>query len=168
MSTVATRHLTRSALWIAPGFSGSAVTVLYEEWKSLQKPGTPETRSDFRVADTLNQIADYLRLEPDWDLEEALPIDRGAAGLAAQIVGLVEHAAWQQGIPWRPPDVGPDPEGGIDLVWGGSGRRALLMARPHQSNTLDCVTTEAGGLPFRQTVSIPDAVRYALWALSSV
>ena len=32
----------------APGFSGSAVTVLYEEWKSLKKPGTPETRSDFQ------------------------------------------------------------------------------------------------------------------------
>jgi hypothetical protein len=106
-------------------------------------------------------------LEADWDLEGAPPIDRTALETAAQIVQLVESSAWRQGLNWQPPVVGPDPDGGIDLVWEGVSRRALLTARPQQDLTVECVTREGDAPPIRQTVSIADAVNQALWALDS-
>jgi hypothetical protein len=120
-----------------------------------------------RAAEALEEIETYLTLDSDWDLEGARPIDREAAALAAQIVRLVEESAGKQGVSWQTPVVGPDPDGGIDLVWRSDDRQALIMARPDHSQSVECVTKEAGGPPLRQTVSVADAIRFALWALGS-
>jgi hypothetical protein len=118
-----------------------------------------------RAAEALKAIQEYTTYEPDWDLEGAEAIDPEAAALAASLVERVDLKAREQAIAWQEPVVGPDPEGGIDLVWEAAGRRALLMTRPGFPDRFDCVINEAGGRPRRQTATLDEAVGHALWAL---
>jgi hypothetical protein len=120
---------------------------------------------EIRVLDALKEISEFATLESNWDLEDALAIDPGAAALAAKLVLLVDLAARRRGYRWQEPVVGPDPDGGIDLVWNGGSRRIILMTRPGQPDTVECIIKSTDTKPVRTTLSISDAVARVLWAL---
>lgn len=122
----------------------------------------PVAQAPSRASAALQAIQHCSALEPDWDLEGADPMDPAAAALAARLVEQVDLKARECAIAWHDPVVGPDPEGGIDLVWEADGRRALLMTRPSLSDRVDCVISETGGRPLRQAASFDEAVARAL------
>ena len=122
-------------------------------------------KEEIRVLDVLKEISEFATLESNWDLEDALAIDPGAAALAAKLVLLVDLAARRCGCRWQEPVVGPDPDGGIDLVWKGGSRRIILMTRPGQPDTVECIIKSADTKPVQTTLSIRDAVARVLWAL---
>ena len=118
-----------------------------------------------RAAEALRASQEYTTCEADWDLEGADPIDPEAAALAASLVERVDLQARERAVAWQVPLVGPDPEGGIDVVWEAGGRRELLMTRPGFPDRFDCVINEAGRRPYRNAVTLDEAVEHALWAL---
>jgi hypothetical protein len=118
-----------------------------------------------RAAEAQRAIQEYTDYEADWDLEGADPIDPEAAALAASLVERVDLQACERAIAWQVPVVGPDPEGGIDLVWEAGGRRALLMTRPGFPDEFVCVINEAGRRAHRRAATLDEAVEHALWAL---
>jgi hypothetical protein len=118
-----------------------------------------------RVLDALKEISELATLESNWDLEDALAIDPGAAALAAKLVLLVDLSTRGRGYQWQEPVVGPDPDGGIDLTWKGESRRIILMTRPGQPDTVECVIKSTDTKPVRTTLTISDAVARVLWAL---
>jgi hypothetical protein len=118
-----------------------------------------------RLAEVLNDLFDLQELGPDWNLEGARPVDQQAIQLAAHLVRSTEESASQQAISWQPPEIGAVPDGSVALTWGGGGRQALIICRPGDTDTVECVTREDNAGPMRQMVSFLEAIRLSLWAL---
>jgi hypothetical protein len=119
-----------------------------------------------QLLEALNEIEKVQELEEDWDLDGARRIDPEAIRLASRLVRSVEELAWQEGVRWQMPEIGPVPDGSVALTWEGSGRQTLMVFRPGEATAVECVTREEGNPPVRQFVSEAEAGRLALWALS--
>ena len=90
-------------------------------WQKRQKEALDEDP-------VIKALADLLGLEPDWNGEDAKPIDQGAVKLAQQVYSL----AFVNDVPIlrSKPDVWPSPTGGVDLYWNRNGRELLLSFEP--------------------------------------
>lgn len=127
----------------------------------------PVARYDASLAQVLEEIAAALALPDDWDGEGALPISSEATQLAAWLVQMVAHSARHHGLTWRPPVVGPNPDGGINIEWEGTTRQLFVLIRPDQQPLVECVVEETGSMPQRQMVSAWEAIDLALSTLPS-
>jgi hypothetical protein len=125
----------------------------------------PTSRYDASVAEVLNEIRTFQGLEADWDSEEAFPMSSEAIRLACLIVQMVAREARNQRVSWQPPGVGPNPDGGIDLEWEGGSRRVLMIIRPVEPPSVECIVEEVGSQPRREMLSAWDAFDRALWAI---
>jgi hypothetical protein len=119
-----------------------------------------------RSSEPLKEIIEYATYEADWDLEGALPIAPEAIELASLLVQQVDRQAMSEDVPWQSPTVSPDPDGGIDLIWGNVDQRVIILTRPGQTDTVECIIKKEGTKPQRENLPIEEAVRRALWAIS--
>jgi hypothetical protein len=126
----------------------------------------PVSRYDTSLADVLNEIEEYAKLGPNWDSEGALPISAESTRLAAWLVQLVAHTARHRSISWRPPVVGPNADGGINLEWSREGRQVLMLIRPGQL-LVEGIIEQSGCRPTRKMFTVWDAIDEALSAISS-
>jgi hypothetical protein len=127
----------------------------------------PVTQYDASVAEVLEEIREYQKLDADWDSEGACPVSLEAGRLAAWLVQMVALSARLQGAPWEPPVVGPNADGGINLEWDGKSRHVLVMIRPGDQPHVECILDEGVSPPRRQIVSPWVAIDLALWAIST-
>jgi hypothetical protein len=129
----------------------------------------PEATSEAPVipglAELLDEIARLHELDEDWDLDGSRRIDSEALLLANRVARLVAETAVQETRSWQPPEVGPVPDGSVALTWEGDHRETLMLFRPGQSATVECVTREKSAPPVRHEAPERQAVRLALWAL---
>lgn len=126
---------------------------------------TGDGRSNGSLSEALNEVARLQELDENWDLDGARPIDPQAMQLASHVVRSVEEMAALEGVNWEQPEIGPVPDGSVAVTWEGSRRDALMVFRPEQTASVECVTQEEGTGPIRQVVSEAEAVRLALWTL---
>ena len=126
---------------------------------------TGDVPSNGELSEALEEIAQLQELDEDWDLDGARPIDPQAMQLASQVARSVAELAEQEGVNWQPPEIGPVPDGSVAITWEGGQRDVLMVFRPGQTASVECVTQEEGAGPVRQVVSEAEAVRLALWAL---
>jgi hypothetical protein len=148
------------------GVSKAAVTLVKQQQDRLLEPRSPDVDSTERLTESLNDICRLVELEDDWDLDGARRIDMDAVRLASQMVLAVELAIGREGVQWQPPEIGPAPDGSIAMRWDGGVRQTLMVFRPGQTSSVECVTREQGRRPIREVVPVVDAVALALWALS--
>jgi len=70
------------------------------------------------------------------------------------------------GYPWKAPDITPNADGGIDLLWESASRRLLVMLNPSRSE-VKCVVRLSGSAP-RLYETTNDAIPgYVAWVLAS-
>jgi hypothetical protein len=126
----------------------------------------PVSQYDTSVAEVLQEIDEYRKLESDWDSEGALPISEEAARVAAWLVQMVALSARHQGVTWQAPVAGPSADGGINLEWESPDRQLLVIIQPEHLPIVECVIEEGRKSPHRVHVSGWAAIDYALWAIS--
>jgi hypothetical protein len=131
----------------------------------LEEVPAGDAGSTARLSEALREIAQLQELDEDWDLDGARPIDPQAMQLASGVVRAVEELAAQEGVNWQQPEIGPVPDGSVAVTWEGNDRDTLMVFRPGQAISVECVTQEEGAGPIRRVVPEAEAVRLALWAL---
>ncbi len=84
-----------------------------------------------RSRELLRQVGRILELAPDWDGEEADPVDLGAADRATKFIGQIE------GIDWLP-HVAPTTDGGVRLEWENGEYYMFIDFEPDDHTTVVC------------------------------
>src|SRR6266849_4187812 len=96
----------------------------------IAAPPTGDGRSNGRLSEVLEEIAQLQELDEDWDLDGACPIDPQALRLASRVLRSVAAIAAQEGVNWQPPEIGPVPDGSVAITWEGRQRDTLMLFRP--------------------------------------
>lgn len=125
--------------------------------------GRPSAAPDVATVATLREIEELRGLTPGWDGEGAAVPSDEVISAARNAVELVFRFGSER---WRPPNVSPTSEGGVQLSWEVESRWAMLAFQPNQSS-VECSWQEDEQPPRYQVESGGDAVERALWALGS-
>jgi hypothetical protein len=131
----------------------------------IEEAPTGGRRSTRSLYEALNEIAQLQELDERWDMDGARSIDPQAMRLATRVVRSFAKLVEQERVNWQPPEIGPVPDGSVAVTWEGGRREVMMVFRPGQTASVECVTQEEGAGPIRQVVSEAEAVRLALWAL---
>lgn len=127
------------------------------------EPGNPSDRGADRQMSVTEEILDLLKLNyDDWNCEGALPINPAMVSLAIETVTLTERQVRQEGLQWVDPEVGPDPEGGVDLSWETDRGYFLLILRPDMPEEFVCVRKRSGEEPALRRLCLDTAQAEAL------
>jgi hypothetical protein len=150
VSTVAQPEIKPRVIVYPPrGVSSAAQTLLNQQQARIWEIRTPDVNSTARLTESLNEIVRLLELEDDWNLEGARRIDLGATRLVSRLVRSIELAVRQGGTHWQAPEVAPVPDGSVALTWDGDNRQILMVCRPGETSTVECIFRERGRRPFR-------------------
>ena len=153
--------------WPSRGVGSDSMIVIRQEFADVRGERAIDSGSATRLAGPLNEILHLQELGPNWNLDGARPIAGSAVTSAANLLRSVEESAFQQGVAWEAPEIGPVPDGGVALTWEGGTRETLMICHPGEPNAVECIHREAGGRSVRQVLPMLEAVRLALWTLDN-
>src|SRR5438128_1913001 len=132
--------------------------------KTFKMATHPVEATERAIAPVLSELDTYADLGPNWDGEDAEPIDLGCIERARTLLSCVSGRAGDEATPWLNPLVAPTPEGGVDLSWKRGARWTMLTLTPG-SASVRCIA-RAGTAPADiRMQSEDDAIRAVLWAL---
>ena len=117
------------------------------------------TEAPSLVADAIEQLRGFARLEPDWNSYGAKPVSRVAIGVATDLLMQVARIAQA-----RPDFVAPLASGGVQLEW--SGAAADIQVRVSPDQTLAYLVTEGSAHTEQHDVPLNEVVRLVIQTLS--
>ena len=107
----------------------------------------------------------YRYLPLDWDGDGAEPVSDATWEAARHLLFCLANEASRQGFTWASPDIGPTPDGGIDLTWD-TGERYVSLTIEDGVTGIGCVKRERPAAAEYHVKSHRDAIEAALWAMS--
>jgi hypothetical protein len=110
------------------------------------------------------QIDEFPDLGPNWDGEDALPIERKVVSRAKNLLQLIATRATPLGLRWENPSAAPNPDGALELTWEKGDRWVMLIVASGQSK-VGCAIQERGTEPRYRSVSKDEAIDQVLWAI---
>ena len=146
--------------------------------KSVNFPPPPsealnENRAGHLTAweDTKFRIEKYKNYQMEWDGEDADPISEGTATFALSLMQCAYEAAKENNVGWRSPDVAPDPDGQLDLLWMVSEKspRELwlnLLISEAKRDAIVAIKKTTSNVPERFVLSQQQAIDAILWILA--
>lgn len=99
-------------------------------------------------ADVAQAIEEFRSLPANWDGEGAPVVDATAVDVALELLVSIAGMAPRQGARWEDPQVSPDVDGGVDLLWHQGGSWALLTV-PVGADSQIQVTSQLPGFVAR-------------------
>ena len=107
-------------------------------------------------------IQGFLSLAPDWDGEAARPADETAVTTALELLRSIDKIAprWQKRA--QDPQVAPDPEGGVDLMYEAAGHWIMLSVRPGEANWVQVTSQRVGEETKMRRTSLAETTNEAL------
>jgi hypothetical protein len=124
----------------------------------------PTTGTAASLGELFAQIDEFQDLGPNWDGENAMPIERKVVLRAKNLVQRISAEASLVGLRWESPSVAPNPDGALELSWEKDNRWVMLVLEPGHSK-IACAKQENGAEPRYQSVSGDEAVQQVLWAM---
>ncbi len=125
--------------------------------ETLPLPGGSPLSEGRALAEALEELRGYARLERNWDGEDGLPPGNAAVQAAAEILAGSYALAPRNRVRWTPPTIAPTPEGGIDLSWEADGGWLMLMI-DHDPVAIRCVARRPGQPSHHLAVTSDEAV----------
>ncbi len=111
-----------------------------------------------------SRLEELQQLGPNWDGEDALPIDEKVIAHARELLEQASGRALETGTTWLDPGISPAPDGAVELSWERGDRWVMLTVQPGRG-MLACVIQDQQSEPKYQVESPGDAVERALWAM---